>query len=111
MDLESVEKKTAEVNAYSNELKKVEKVVTDTIINYEEQNNKLDEDIATTCEDLVIISQQIDDSNRNISELQARIASVNGQSEKFKSQALHYKKSCQAEIMKNKELSNNIAHS
>jgi len=55
-------------------------------------------------EDIGNLESQISNAQNDLNKLQKDIAEVAGLSEKSKSEAIHYQKSTQAEIMRNNDL-------
>ncbi len=82
--------------------------MTSEIIKFEELNNKADDEITTTSEDLAILNDKVSNSEAYITDLQKNIAETGGLSEKLKSECLHAKKSIQSELMKNNDTLKNI---
>ncbi len=73
----------------------------DKILNYEQQNNQLDEDINQVIDDLHNIDNSITNSVSDLKNLQTEIAEMNALCDKYKSEAIHYHKTCQGELIRN----------
>ena len=73
-------------------------------MSYENENNALDGDINNLLEDIATLEGRASNAQSDLVNLQKDIAEVSGLSEKFKSEALHYHKATQAEIMRNNDL-------
>jgi len=58
---------------------------------------------------LTILDNEINNAQNDITALQNDIASVTALAEKNKSEALHYQRATQNEIMKNNDLAKNIS--
>jgi chromosome segregation ATPase len=71
---------------------------------YENENNGIDGDINSLMEDIASLEAQGSNAQSDLNGLQKDIAEVGGLAEKFKSEAIHYHKSTQAEIMRNNDL-------
>lgn len=66
------------------------------IISYENENNRLDNDINATVDDLAVLDGRILDSQSQIKDLQADIAEADALANKYKSEAIHNHKATQA---------------
>ncbi len=73
-------------------------------MSYQNENNGLDNDINNLIEDIANLEGQGSNAQSDLNTIQKDIAEVGGLSEKFKSQALHYHKATQAEVMRNNDL-------
>lgn len=93
---------------YQTSLQKQESALTEQIIKFQELNNKADTEIATTCEDISILDEKIEESQNYITDLQRKIAETGALSEKYKTECLFTKKSSQSEVMKNNDIVKNI---
>ena len=77
-------------------LKAEENALKDKILSYENENNRLDSDITQV--------NEISNAQNDLTRLQGDIAEVGALSEKYKSEAIHYQRSAQAEGMRNNDL-------
>lgn len=109
MDNENVKKKIQDLQKYHLQLKAEDIVLREKIVNYENENNQLDSDINATIEDITVLDNNIGNAQQDIINLQTDIAEVNGLSEKYKSESLHYQRATQTEVMKNNETTKQIA--
>mgnify|MGYP003440846138 CR=1 FL=1 len=73
------------------------------IISYENENNNLDNDINATSDDIATLDGRILEAQGEIKNLQSAIAETDALANKFKSEALHYQKATQSEVMKNND--------
>jgi predicted RNase H-like nuclease (RuvC/YqgF family) len=80
-----------------------EKALRDKILAYENENNGLDGEISSIYEDITVFDGRIMDAQNHIKNLQADIAESGALCDKYKSEALHYQKATQSEIMKNND--------
>lgn len=71
----------------------------------------MDEDINQVIDDLHNFDNNITNSGSDIKDLQTEIAEINALCDKYKSEALHYHKACQGELMKNNELTKVLSQS
>jgi septal ring factor EnvC (AmiA/AmiB activator) len=93
-----------DLDKYAGKLKIEENVLKDKIISYENENNGLDADINATVEENGNLEAEISNTHGDLTNLQKNIAEVAGLSEKYKSEAIHYQKGTQVEVMRNNDL-------
>jgi chromosome segregation ATPase len=85
-------------------LKNEENILKEKILSYENENNGLDGDINSIIEDVSNLESQISKAQNDLVNLQTDIAEVSALAEKYKSEAVHYQKATQAEVMRNNDL-------
>ena len=85
-------------------LKAEENALKDKILSYENENNRLDSEITQVNEDIGNLENEISNAQNDLTRLQGDIAEVGALSEKYKSEAMHYQRSAQAEGMRNNDL-------
>lgn len=106
---ENVRRKIADTERYLDQLIVQEKALRDKIMAYENENNGLDGDISATIEDIGVLDNRIMDAQHQIKDLQTDIAETAALCDKYKSEALHYQKATQAEVMKNNDTNKLLA--
>lgn len=100
---QEVNYKIGDTQKYLDQLLAQEQILKQKIISYENQNNRLDNDINSTVEDLAVLDGRILDAQTHIKDLQADIAEADALANKYKSEALHCHKATQVEVMKNND--------
>jgi len=85
-------------------LKNEENILKEKILSYENENNGLDGDINAIIEDISNLESQISKAQNELVNVQTDIAEVSALAEKYKSEAVHYQKATQAEVMRNNDL-------
>lgn len=85
MHLQDVNRKISDIEKYLDQLQAQERILKDKIISYENENNKLDNDINAIVEDLAILDNRILDAQAQIKDLQADIAEADALANKYKS--------------------------
>jgi chromosome segregation ATPase len=100
-----VRRKNDDLDKYAAQLKTEEAILKEKIISYENENNGLDADINATVDEIGNLDGQISNAQSELNNLQRDIAEVGALAEKHKSEAIHFHKGTQAEIMRNNDLS------
>ena len=99
----------ADTERYLDQLCAQEKALRDRILCFENENNNLDGEINTTIEDLGVLDGRIMEAHNQIKDLQTDIAETAALCDKYKSEALHYQKATQSEVMKNNDTTKLLA--
>lgn len=89
-------RKIGDTQKYLDQLMAQEQILKEKIISYENENNRLDQDINATVDDLAVLDNRILDSQTHIKDLQADIAEADALANKYKSEAVHCQKATQA---------------
>lgn len=103
LHLQDVNRKIGDTEKYLDQLLAQERILKEKIISYENENNKLDNDINAIVDDLAVLDGRIFDAQTQIKDLQTDIAEADALANKYKSEAIHYQKATQAEVMKNND--------
>lgn len=103
LHLQDVNRKIGDTEKYLDQLLAQERILKEKIISYENENNKLDNDINSIVDDLAVLDSRIFEAQTKIKDLQTDIAEADALANKYKSEAIHYQKATQAEVMKNND--------
>lgn len=103
LHLQDVNRKIGDTEKYLDQLLAQERILKEKIISYENENNKLDNDINAIVDDLAVLDSRIFEAQTQIKNLQTDIAEADALANKYKSEAIHYQKATQAEVMKNND--------
>lgn len=108
-DHDSVNRKIGDLEKYLQGLDAEGKALRDKVLSFENENNGLDDEIGDLDKDLSSLERNIVEAQKDSKQLQNDIAGLLAQNDKNKSEAAHFLKATQAEIMRNNDLAKTLA--
>jgi chromosome segregation ATPase len=108
-DHDSVNRKLADLEKYLATLEADGKAYRDKILQYENDNNSLDDTINEAERDLDNLERSIIEAQKQLKDLQTSLATLAATNNKFKTEASHFQKAMQTEILRNTDIAKSLS--